>query len=448
MKDMGQFYKKLWILVLPIALQNLLSAIVSASDALMLGMLDQQSLSAISLATQVQFVLSLFFAALTIGTTILAAQYWGKDNKEAVEKVLAIALRLSFLISVVFFIAALFFPGLLMRIFTNDTELIKLGIPYLRIVSVSYLCMGISQIYLCIMKNSGRTFRSTIYGSTTVVINLILNTVLIFGLFGMPKLEISGAAIATVIARIVELLLVLLENQKQDVVRIRINYLMHREKELWKDFLHYTTPVLANELVWGCGFTMFSVIMGHLGSDAVAANSIANIVKNIIACVCLGIGTGSGILIGNELGRGDLEKARLYGDKLCHVAIFVGVVSNLIILVGIPIILRCAGNLTDQAYSYLRFMLFICGYYMIGKSINSTVISGIFCAGGDTKFGFLCDTVTMWVVIVPLGAIAAFVLKLPVLMVYFLLNLDELIKLPAVYYHYKKYNRVKNLTKE
>lgn len=245
MKNMEQFYKKLWILVLPIALQNLLSAIVSASDALMLGMLDQQSLSAISLATQVQFVLSLFFAALTIGTTILAAQYWGKDNKEAVEKVLAIALRLSFLISVVFFIAALFFPGLLMRIFTNDTELIKLGIPYLRIVSVSYLCMGISQIYLCIMKNSGRTFRSTIYGFTTVVINLILNTVLIFGLFGMPKLEISGAAIATVIARIVELLLVLLENQKQDVVRIRINYLMHREKELWKDFLHYTTPVLA-----------------------------------------------------------------------------------------------------------------------------------------------------------------------------------------------------------
>lgn len=193
---------------------------------------------------------------------------------------------------------------------------------------------------------------------------------------------------------------------------------------------------------------MFSVIMGHLGSDAVAANSIANIVKNIIACVCLGIGTGSGILIGNELGRGDLEKTRLYGDKLCHVAIFVGVVSNLIILVGIPIILRCAGNLTDQAYSYLRFMLFICGYYMIGKSINSTVISGIFCAGGDTKFGFLCDTVTMWVVIVPLGAIAAFVLKLPVLMVYFLLNLDELIKLPAVYHHYKKYNWVKNLTKE
>lgn len=447
-QDFKDFYKQLWKLVLPIALQNFLSSVVSASDALMLGMLNQDSLSAISLAAQVQFVLSLFSAALIIGATVLAAQYWGKGDKKAVEHVLAISLRLSVLISTVFFLAAAFCPGILMRLFTNDTGLIILGIPYLRIVSGSYLCMGISQIYLCIMKNSGRTFKSTIYGSVAVVLNLILNAIFIFGLFGMPKMEIRGAAYATLISRAVELLLVLWENCKRDVVRIRLKYLINPASYLKKDFYRYTMPVLANELVWGCGFTMTSVIMGHLGSDAVAANSIASIARSIIACVCMGIGTGSGIMVGNELGKGDLKRAKTYGDKLCHVSIGAGAVSGLIVLAAGPMISLFAGTLSAQASLYLRYMLIICSVYMVGKSINCAVIAGIFCAGGDTKFGMICDAVNMWLVIVPLGMLAAFVWKLPVIAVYLLLNLDEIIKLPAVYLHYKKYRWVKNLTKQ
>lgn len=442
------FYKQLFALVLPIALQNLMSALVSASDALMLGMLNQSSLSAISLATQVQFVLSLFTMALTIGTTILAAQYWGKNDKKSVEHVLAIAIRLSAGISFIFFLAANLCPQLLMRILTNETDLIMLGIPYLRIVSWSYLCIGISQIYLCVMKNSGRIVRSTIYGSVAVVLNLVLNAVLIFGLFGFPKLEIAGAAYATVLARIVELFLVLLENRKKGEVRICFKYLLHPQKTLQKDFFHYTAPVMANELLWGCGFTMFSVIMGHMGNDAVAANSIANIVKNVIACVCFGIGSGSGIIVGNELGRGNLNLARQYGDKLCRVTIAAGAISGLIILTGSPLIMKLATNLSPQAQDYLQFMLCTCSYYMIGKAVNGTVIAGIFCAGGDTKFGMICDAITMWVVVVPLGALAAFILKWPVIAVYFILNLDEMVKLPAVYRHYKKYHWLKNLTRE
>lgn len=442
-----QFYKKLFVLVLPMALQNLLSAVVGASDALMLGVLDQSSLSAISLAVQVQFVLSLFYGALTIGATILSAQYWGKKEIEKVEQILAIALRGSMLVSFVFFAAAFFAPGVLMRIFTNETELITLGIPYLRIVSWSYLCMGVSQIYLCIMKNSGRTFRSTVYGSVAVVLNLILNGILIYGMFGVPRMEIRGAAYATLIARMVELALVVFEHRKKAEVRIRFKFLRQTEKYLEKDFIHYMAPVMANELIWGGGITMCSVIIGHMGNDAVAANSIANIVKNIIACVCMGIGTGSGIIVGNELGRGDLKKAKEYGDRLCHISSVSGAISGLLILVLSPLILHFSGNLTETAHNYLQGMLVICSYYMIGKSINSTVIAGIFCAGGDTKFGMFCDLVTMWVVVVPLGLIAAFVLNLPMLVVYFILNLDEVAKLPAVYWHYKKYHWVKNLTK-
>lgn len=442
------FYGKLFSLVLPIAVQNLMTALVSASDALMLGMLDQSSLSAISLAGQVQFVLNLFYCALTIGATILAAQYWGKGDKASVEKVLAIVLKISMGISVIFFLAASAAPRMLMRIFTNEEELTALGIPYLRIVAWSYLCMGFSQIYLCIMKNSGRTLKSTVYGSVALVLNIILNAVLIFGLFGMPRLEIRGAALATVISRVVELLLVLWENRKKDEVRLRWKNICSSDHELKRDFYHYTAPVLSNELVWGCGFTMFSVIMGHLGNDAVAANSIANIVKNVIACVCLGIGAGSSIIVGNELGSGNMERAREYGGKLCRASIAAGVLSGLLLLICSPLIIRFCGNLTDQAQWYLKWMLGICGYYLIGKSVNSTVVAGIFCAGGDTRFGLLCDLITMWVIIVPVGALAAFIWRLPVIAVYFLLNLDEIIKLPAVYMHYKKYRWLKNLTKE
>ena len=447
-EEKKKFYRKLGALGLPLALQNLMTALVSASDALMLGLLDQSSLSSASLATQVQFVLNLFYAALTIGATVLAAQYWGKGDREAVERVLAIALKGSMAVSLVFFLAAFFCPQFLMQIFTDDPELIRLGLPYLRIVSWSYLFMGVSQIYLCIMKNSGRTMRSTAYGSSAVVLNLLLNTLLIFGLLGFPKMEIAGAALATTVSRAVELGLVLLENRKKDQVRIRMKYLREGSPVLRKDFVRYTSPVMANELVWGCGFTMFSVIMGHLGSDAVAANSIANIVKNIIACMCLGIGTGSGILVGNELGRGALDRAREYGGRLCRIAVAAGAVSGAVLLVCSPLVQLLAVSLSEQAHEYLRVMLMICAYYMVGKAVNSTVVAGIFCAGGDTKFGLLCDAVTMWVIIVPVGMLAAFVWKLPVLTVYFLLNLDEFVKLPAVYRHYKKYLWVRNLTKE
>lgn len=440
------FYKKLIALVFPIAIQNLMTALVSASDALMLGVLNQTALSAVSLATQVQFVLNLFFSAITIGATVLAAQYWGKQDKESVEEVLCIALKLSILISMLFFIMAFFFPQVLMQIFTNEISLIEAGIPYLRIVSWSYLFMGFSQVYLCIMKNSGRTAKSTIYGSSALILNIFLNAVLIFGLLGFPQMGIAGAALATTISRAVELFLTIFENAKAGVVRVRLKYFYSNFVRLKGDYYRYTMPVLANELVWGCGFTMFSVIMGHLGSDAVAANSVANIVKNTIACVCLGIGTGSGILVGNELGSGNLETAKKYGSLLCKISLITGAVSGLFILLSNPLVLMFTTSLTKQAHAYLQIMLYVCSYYMIGKSINSTVVAGIFCAGGDTKFGFICDAITMWIIIIPLGTFAAFILHLPVLAVYFLLNLDELIKLPAVYRHYKQYKWVKNLT--
>ena len=203
--DKKEIKKQLWAIVLPVAVQNLFSSLVSASDALMLGGLTQSALSAVSLATQVTFVLGLFYMAFTIGNTILAAQYWGKGDGKSVEKVLAISLRFSMFISILFWFVSFFFPQFLMRLLTNNQELISLGTPYLRIVAWSYLCTGITQIYLCTMKNTGRTLLSTIYATISLFVNLVCNMILIFGLLGLPKLEIQGAAYATVLARILEL---------------------------------------------------------------------------------------------------------------------------------------------------------------------------------------------------------------------------------------------------
>lgn len=440
------FYKKLFKLVLPIAFQNFMLAAVSASDALMLGVISQDDLSAVSLAGQVQFVFNLFILALTIGATVLTAQYWGRKDKNAIEKILSIVLKVSIVISVVFFIAATFGGKLLMRIFTSDMTLIESGALYLKIVGISYLLTGVSQIYLCIMKNTDRALKSTIISSVAMILNITLNAVFIFEIGKIPKMGIVGVAIATVISRVVELIWVIGESLKKDRIKLNRKYLLSDDKILRKDFWKYTLPVLGNELVWGCGFTMYSVIMGHLGSDAVAANSIANIVKNLIACFCIGIGSGGGIIVGNELGKGNLEIAKDYGKRIVILSIVSGVISSMLLLSITPIILKYS-NLTSEAHGYLKGMLIICAYYLIGKSINSTVIAGIFCAGGDSKFGFICDTITMWVITVPLGLIAAFYFKVPVVTVYFIISLDEIVKLPAVYANYNKYNWVKNITR-
>ena len=209
------------------------------------------------------------------------------------------------------------------------------------------------------MKNSGRTAKSTIYGSVAVVINIGFNVIFIFGLAGFPAMGIAGAALATTVSRALELLLTIYENMHRSLVCVRLKYIRNSSKKLKKDFWHYTTPVLGNELVWGCGFTMFSVIMGHLGSDAVAANSVANILKNIIACVCNGIGIGAGIIVGNELGKGEMERATEYGNRLFKLAVFAGAVSGLILLAVSPVLRIFTGSLSAQAHSYLKNMMYI-----------------------------------------------------------------------------------------
>lgn len=436
-----EFNLQLKSLVLPMAFQQLMTALVGVSDAVMLGFLSQDALSAVSLAGQVQFVYSLFLFAAMAGVSIFAAQYWGIGDKTAVEKILGIGLKMSVLISLPFTLGAMLCPELLMRAFASEQVLITGGAEYLRAVGITYLLLSISQIYLCIMKNCGMASRCAAISGTSVVVNIVLNAVFIF-IFDMG---ITGAALATVISKVVELAWTIAIMLRSDSVKVRMQYLRRNDERLKADFWKYTLPILGNEIVWGVGFTMYSVIMGHLGSDAAAANSIANIVKNLAICFCTGVANASGVMVGGLLGQGQLDKAKRYGAQLVRIAILGGAVSGLIILCVIPFISRF-GTLTETAQEYLRTMLVVCSYYVIGKSINMTVISGILPSGGDSRFGFVCDAVTMWAVVVPIGLICAFVLDLPVTLVYIIINIDEIIKLPAVYLNYVKYRWVKNLT--
>lgn len=433
-------------LVVPIAIQQFMLALVSATDALMLGFVDQTSLSAVSLAGQVQFVLNLFVAGIAAGCGIMIAQYWGKRDTASIEKVMPVALYTNLLSGGIFTVLALIIPGGLMRIFTNDPLLIANGASYLRAVALSYVFCGISQIYLILLKNTGHAALSSKISSSAVIINIVLNAILIFGLFGAPRLGIVGAAYATVTARLVELVWAYFAVRHAHNVAIRWSGILHTSKVLTKDFWYYTAPALGAALVWGIAFVLYSVILGHMGSDAVAANSIASIVKSMVQCVIRGVSAGAGILVGNLLGANELEKAKNYGGRITRISILIGVVTGTILIILSPFVSHVA-PMSDIARGYLQFMMVVLGFNLMGQSVNTTVLDGIFCAGGDAKFDMIGNLGAMWCFSVPLGFITAFVFHAPVWLVYIIISLDEIVKLPAVYKHYKKYVWVRNITR-
>ena len=435
--------KEIVRLALPIALQQFMTALVGACDAIMLGKLSQDAMSAVSLATQVTFVFNLFMFAFMAGENMFVAQYYGKGDYTGISQVFSLVTKICGCIAVVFLAGSLFFPEQLMRILTNEKTLIVLGSEYLRVIGISYVFSGIAQTFLAIMKNCGAVNMSTLINGVMVILNIVLNAVFIFGLSGFPKMGIKGAALATVLATVVQFLW----SVGYVLCRIRAVKFSLRscEKKLFGRFWQKAVPLLINNLAWGIGFSMYSVIMGHLGTDAVAANGIANISKNLVVCFCLGLGNAGSIIVGNRLGADRLQEAKEAGGTLTRTAIIAGVVSGLVLIALSPFITKMV-DLTPTARGYLQKMLLISSYYIAGKSVNCMTIGGIFAAGGDSKFGMLCDSVTLWCITVPLGCICAFILKLPVMVVYFVLNLDEIIKLPVVYKHYKKYKWIKNLT--
>lgn len=443
------FRSQMYKLLIPLVIQNLLNAAVSSSDVVMLNYVSQSSISAVSLAANYAQVLGSVFYGLGTGATLMCAQYYGKKDFRAIQAVQGIALRFSMAISAVFALAAFTVPQVLMRLFTNDAELISIGAGYLRIMGITYLCWGIIEVYMSVLRSIGRVTICLALNIMTFFLNIALNAVFIFGLLGAPKLGAVGVAIATAASRVVELVGSFVVSAFSKNVKLKLSEVLRRNKVLTGDFVRLALPALGNDVSWGVAFSMYSVILGHLGNDAVAANSIVVVIRNLTTTFCFAVAGAGGILLGNVMGTGDLDKAKKYASEVMKMTVFSGAVGGVVLIAAIPLVLRFASaSLSDTAMGYLRVMLWINSYYIMGAAVNTSLIAGVFRAGGDTRFGLICDSIDMWCYAVPLGFLAAFVLKLPVLWVYFLLCTDEFVKWPWVLRHYRSGAWAKNITRE
>lgn len=441
------FYRELFSLAIPIGLQNLLAALIGATDALMLGRLTQDAVAAVSLANQISFLMNLFIGAVVGGGGALIAQYWGKGDRVMVKNLFCMLLKWALGIAVVFFSAAMLIPERLMRIYTPEASLIQIGASYLRAVSPSYLFSGITACYYLKMKIEGRASRSVLISIVTLLADMGIDAFLIYGLAGMPKLGANGSAYSTVFVELIGLVWCIFESRRTDSIRPDWQGLKWSSPAITRDFMKLSLPMLGSSLAWGVGFSLHSLIMGHLGSDATAAASIASVVQEIVTCVCKGISAGAGILIGKLLGSSLFDKAKLYGRKLCHISFWVGGI-HLALLCAIGPALACFFVLTETARAYLIQMLIFTAFYVFAYSINTVVVCGIFPAGGDAKYDAVSVFFASWCFSLPLALLGTFVFDWPVMAVYILMCADEIIKLPWIYPRYKKYLWVKNLTRE
>ena len=438
MSESKQFYRSVFTLVMPMALQNLINTAVTSADVTMLGKVGETVLSAASLANQVYFIMNLIIFGLTSGAAVLTAQYWGKQDVRTIEKVIGMTMRISVCVGFLFFIIAMFLPRYAMLVFTSDEAVIEEGIKYLRTVGISYLFSSVTMIYLNIMRSVERVVISTVIYFISLLVNVGVNAVLIFGMFGMPKLGIIGAGIGTSVARAVELAATIFYAKKINRdIRWRLKDLFVRDPLLFQDFLRYAIPVVLNEMFWGIGSSMNSVIVGHLGTSVVAANSVAQVTRQLAMVIAFGIANATAIMLGKSIGAGRTDEAKRNAKRFIKITMIVAVLGAALILIIRPIAMANL-TLSDEAQGYLSMMMYVMSYFCIAQAFNTTMVVGIFRSGGDTRFGLFMDVSTMWGGSILFGALAAFVFRWPVTIVYMILMIDEILKIPLSIYRYRK----------
>ncbi len=307
--------------------------------------------------------------------------------------------------------------------------------------------MSITMVYLNIMRSVERVIIATVVYLVSLVVNLSIAVTLIFGLFGFEPMGIRGAAIATLVARFVEFTIVFgyakLHNRE---IRLHIKDLFVRDKLLMKDFLLYSIPVMLNELVWGTGTSVNAAIIGRLDTSAAAANSVAQVTRQFALIIAFGLANATAIICGKALGEGKEELAKVYAKRFVRLTMIIGFIGIFVIL-GSSEIAKTFMTLSAEAESYLDFMMIVMSYFALCQAYNTTLVVGVYRAGGDAKFGLFLDTVFMWGCSILLGWLAAFVFHLPVRVVYLILLSDEVIKIPITTWRYKSYKWVKNITR-
>lgn len=441
------FRKELFVLAVPFALQALLSSLVGASDALMLGRLSQDAVSAVSLANQISFVMSLFTSGIVGAASALCAQYYGKGDDDMVRKLLSMAIRFSFLISVVFFALAFFIPEQLMMIFTNETELIHIGASYLRIVSFSFVFMGMSQCYFMLMKMDGRAKVSVYISVATVLVDMVIDFFLIYGIGSVPALGADGSAYSTIVVEIVAFIWVVAASFEKGRIHPTLKSLTFFSADLEKDMLKIEIPMWGSALAWGLSIAAHSSIIGHLGRDMAAAYAVTNVATSLVQCLSHGFASGFGIMIGGLLGKNELEKAKNYGHRSWIVAAIIGFVN--IVLVAVTGSLVYIFYVLEPAAKHILIIMIAYNMlYMFAYSFNTIFTCGVFPAGGDAKYDAISVFIATWCIAIPLSILGAFVFHWPAIVVYFVMCFDEIGKFPFLIPRYKQYIWLKNLTRE
>lgn len=420
--------RQLMALAIPVAFQSMLGFAVNLLDTVMLGSLGEVQISASSLSNQLFFVLSLLVYGIVGGSNVLVAQFWGTKDTESINKVLAYTYRIALAAALITAVAGMAFPARILSIFSTDPMVIGEGSGYLRIVAASYLFYTVTTVTTGALRSVRNVRISVALSAVSLGTNALLNWVLIFGKLGAPRLGILGAAIATTAARIIEFILLLRYLAvKEDQLRLSLKKLIHLDTGLAKRYFSNTVPVILNELFWSVGSSVLAVIMGRMGTQFVAANSIFSVTSQIAGVLAQGLCSAAAVMVGNTIGAGESDNLLILTRQLQRVGLAAGFCTALVIVLLRPFMLSLY-NVSDLTMGYANQIMWAGAVVQVFKTAQSMNMMGILRGGGDAKFVMVNDVVFLWSLAVPLGFMAGLVWKLPVPIVYCILNIEQFIK--------------------
>lgn len=443
-----QFLKMLVTLMLPMVAQNLITLAAQMMDSLMLGRLGQIELSASSLANQPFFIFNLLIFGMASGSSVLNAQFWGKGDVRSIKIVISICLKVALTVSILLGAAVIIFPETVMRIYTDDPEIIAAGAEYLKIVGFCYFFFGLSNTLLTTIRSVGIVRIAVIDSIFSLVCNSCLNYLLIFGSFGFPKLGIRGAAIATVIARMGEAVIVLVYILVIDrKLRFKIRDFWEFDVGLLKNYLKNGLPVAFNEVLWSVGISIQSMVMGRLGASVVSASQIASIVQQFSSVLIFGVANAAAIIIGNDIGAGKMERARERVTWFRIIGVILGIFASCLIL-GLSGPVVSFYNVPEETKQLAIEMLRVLAVIVLFVAQTGIGVVGLLRGGGDPRFALFVDLAGLWLVATPAALLSAFVFGAPVLVVYACTKLDEPVKLLMLAWRMRNHHWMRDVTGE
>jgi len=425
------FYKTLLTIGIPIALQNLISSSLNLIDTFMIGMLGENAIASVGIANRVFFLFVISIFGVYSGLGIFTAQYWGKKDKLNIHRVLGAMLIFGLGFSILFMSASLLFPEKIMGIFTKDIKVINAGISYMRIVSFSYAVTAISFAYSFSSRAVHRTTLPMVVSAIALSTNTMLNYILINGNLGFNALGVKGAAIATLIARVLELiiLLIYIYKDKSHPLAANIKEMFDINIVMIKKFVKTGMPVFLNESMWVFGTTIYFIAFGMLGTEALAVIQIAYTVSDFFQSLCMGIGSAAGVMIGNAIGNSEFDKAYNYGEKFLKLTFYFSLIIALALFLSRPMILLLYKSFAQETKEMLLNSLAVIAAFQIPKMFTFTMIVGVLRGGGDTKFCLILDASAVWFIGIPLAFISVMVLNLPVHLVLACVFFEEIVKM-------------------